>query len=99
MSTPIGLFIDAVTRTLFIGSNGDPSAVYAYNLDSHELIQTFTNSNLAHPAGMVSVGDQLLVLSQKTSQLLQFDIGTGKLTGIPIQSFDDTPEQIFLSNC
>lgn len=99
ITDPIGLYIDPVSHTLFIGSNGTPSTVLAYNLDTRALVQTFENSGLQHPAGLVVYQDQLYVISQTPETLMQFNVTSGEYVGTPITQFDDTPEQIFFSPC
>lgn len=99
ITDPIGLFIDANSQTIFIGSNGSPSAVYAYNISTGALLQTYQDPTLQHPAGMITLNGALWVISQTVGSVLQFDVASGVLLGTPISSTPDTPEQIFLSPC
>lgn len=99
ITDPIGLYVDEEQRLLFIGSNGSPAAVYAYNLDTRALNRTFTDSGLNHPAGLVSYGESLFVIDQKAQSVLEFNVASGELVGTPIASFPDVPEQIWLSDC
>lgn len=102
ITDPVGLFVDMDARQIFIGSNGGSdgsSYVYLYDLDTRALKQTYTDSGLQHPAGLVSYNGQLFVLSQTAGTLMQFDIASGALVATPISQFDDTPEQLVLSPC
>jgi DNA-binding beta-propeller fold protein YncE len=99
ITDPIGLFIDPSSRLIFIGSSDSPSAVFVFNLDSRQLIQTLGDEGLNHPAGIVSQGEKVWVISQKDETLLLFNLTSGNLISTVIGSFPDTPEQIFFSPC
>lgn len=100
ITDPVGLFIDSEARLLFVGSNLTPTGyAYAYDLDTRQLVQSYTDSGLQHPAGLVSYGGSLYVISQTAGTLMQFNVQSGALTSTLISSFDDVPEQIMLSPC
>ena len=100
ITDPVGLFIDSESRLLFVGSNASPSGfAYAYDLDTRQLVQSYTDSGLQHPAGLVAYAGSLYVISQTAGTLMQFNVQSGALTSTIISSFADVPEQIMLSPC
>lgn len=42
INDPIGFYLDATTRILYVGSNAD-NAVYAWDLQDRKIIQSFTD--------------------------------------------------------
>merc|ERR1712032_1245869 len=83
--------LTAVNNSLFISVLHPPS-VKQYKLNDDgtaELEEVFETDKLKHPAGTAVLGDELLVLSQKTGQLLTFDIATGEYTGVKIDEFPE----------
>lgn len=101
--TPIGLYLDPNRRLLFAGSNDDKGAdgsgVFAWDLVTRSLVQTFRHKNLQHPAGIVSIWDNVFIVSQKAGTLMRFSLASGKHLDTPIKAFPDTPEQVLLSDC
>ena len=95
---PIGLYYHETSGKLFIGSSADNSVVL-WNPATQAIEQTFTDTNLQHPAGIAVSGDALFVISQTANSLLQFAISTGSLVGVIASNLPDTPEQLIVSDC
>ena len=113
VSAPIALYVS--DGILYVSSNDKEfPAVYAYSLDAqlakrnedptadYELETVFFTPNpqdFAHPVGMGSCGDDLLVLSQDNRSLLKFSISEGRFVENVMGDLKDDPEQLLVLNC
>jgi len=100
VDTPIGLYYDHPSNSLFIGSNGDDQNVLVYNITTSKLSsKTFSNDNMSHPAGIVVQGNDLYVIGQKSMNLLHFKVAKREFVEVLTTFGNDAPEQLLISPC
>lgn len=110
VSAPIGLYV--LNGLLYVSSNdGNFPAVYEYDLNGIEqaekgatyqlqrVLFTSNPADLAHPTGIDSCGDDLLVISQENRVVFRFSLESGECEGVVVADFDDDPEQILVLGC
>jgi len=87
---------------MYVGTKAGDSdaAVYAIDVATLKIVQTYKHSKLTHAAGIVVKGNVLFVLNQNkdTGDLYTFDLNSGKFIS-HAATFTDVPEQIIISPC
>lgn len=95
---PISVYYCEPRSSIWVGSAGK-HRLYEYGIAKWDLVQTIYHKDLAHPAGLVTFGDSLFVVSQQKNKLLQFSMVTGQLERVVLSQLIDAGEQILLSDC
>lgn len=95
---PISVHYCEDRNSMWIGS-ADSNVLYEYDTVTWEMVQSISHRDLVHPAGFVTHGDSIYVVSQRQNKLLRFSMITGELENVVLRDIPDAGERLILSPC
>lgn len=95
---PISIYYCKERDSIWIGS-AEHHTLYEYDATTWQVLQEIKHRKLKHPAGFVTYGDALYVVSQRKNQMLKFSMVTGNLEDVILPWLPDAGERVLLSPC